>query len=477
MTRNPRTLPLVLALGALLFAASAGAQAPSAQLPPGHPPIGGPPAAAPPLAQPGLPAGHPPITGPITPASPLPDEEQDDQALPPGHPPLDAQQAPPRGPMSMGAPVSDDPSIPAGSVVFKVRNGRQQPVGGLEVVLHIIRKTIAEGETRSEKIAKVDAEGSVRFDSLKFGSEWVYQATAKYTSIDYRSPEFQLSPAAGKRVALVVFETTNDMDAAHVGVQTFLALEPREEFLQVEQILHFANLGDRTWTVPDVVVPLERGYQAFQGSEEGGEVRVEQVEGRGYRVAGYVRPGSQEVSFRYQVPYETGEVLRFTAFLPPRVAQVRVISAATGSTRMRVEAMPEPVTTKGNDGQRLFVTERLVLPGGDQIDQVVIAVQGLPVPGNARWYAVGLAFVAVLVGFWLALSGTSKAGREQEPGLQGELERARKELLERIAELEQAHGRGDIGPKTYEHSRRGLLDTLARLIAMEKAASSAKARA
>ena len=47
--------------------------------------------------------------------------------------------------------------------------------------------------------------------------------------------------------------------------------------------------------------------------------------------------------------------------------------------------------------------------------------------------------------------------------------RARKDsralLLDELSELEQAHGRGDIGPKTYERARRELVDQIALTLA------------
>lgn len=465
------TVALTLVLGGSLLTGAATAQAPSAQLPPGHPPIDSPAAAPIPSDQPALPAGHPPINGPVMPASPLPDDKES-QALPPGHPPIDGSPAQPAAPNRSLPAAGDDASLPAGSVIFRVRDGRQQPVVGLDVVLHMTRKSIAEGETLSIRKARADAEGNALFRDLHIGSEWIYQGSATFSSIDYRSPEFQLSPTAGKRVALPVFETTSDIDAARVGVQAYLALEPREEFVQVEQILHFANLGDRTWTVPELLVPVERGYQAFQASEDGADLRLEPIENRGFRVTGFVRPGALEVSFRYQVPYANADSLRFTAFMPPRVAQVRVLSSATGAARMRVEGMPEPVVTRGSDGQRLYVTERAVLPGGDQIDQVVINLQGLPMPGNARWVAAALAAAAVAFGLVSAFGAKKPVAPHQDPVWRADLERTRSLLLERLAALEEARSRGDIGPKTYERSRRELVDSLARLLTSEKRLAS-----
>lgn len=468
----------VAAMLAVLQPTAAFSQQPGAAMPPGHPPVG--PTDTPPAPQ-GLPEGHPPITGAPTPAPPLPDNPEEGQpegmALPPGHPPIGGAGATPGGPgMPMpgaaSSPVTDDPSLRPGTVILQVRDGQGKVVTGIDLVLQITRKSISEGESRTEKTARVDAEGQARFEGLQIGSEWSYQASAKHASISYSSPAFQMSPMSGKRVTVKVFDATRDIDAALVGVQAFVALEPREEFLQVEQIFHFANLGDRTFIIPEWIVPLERGFQAFTGTDESSEIRIEPVEGRGFKVTGFVRPGAHEASLRYQVPYSSSDSIHVSAWMLPRVAQVRVISAAAGQTRMRVEGMPEPISTKGNEGQKLLVTERLSPAGGDQIDLASITIQGLPTPGPARWYALAAAVTAIVVGLYLALRGSQQSGAANDPELRGDIEKAKQVVLEEIATLEKSRKAGDLGPKTYEHTRRTLVDSLARLLAIEKTTHS-----
>ena len=474
MNALSRTLSflLIAILPALIAPSVAQAQQPSAGLPPGHPPVGADPA---PPAQPSLPQGHPPVTGAPSPAPALPDDAEDEEpgenALPPGHPPISGAGAPsprPGAPMPPNAPLLDDPNLRPGVIVLQVRDGQGRPMAGVDLILQITRKTISEGESRSERPAKVDAEGQARFEGLQIGSEWSYQAIAKHASIAYSSQAFQLSPMAGKRVLVRVYEATRDIDAALVGVQAFLAMEPREEFLQVEQIFHFANMSDRTLIIPEWIVPLERGYQAFAGTEESSEIRIEVLEGRGFKVSGFVRPGAHEASFRYQIPYSSSESIHFSAWMIPRVAQLRVIAAAAGSTRMRVEGMPEPFVSKGNDGQKMLITERTVLPGSDQVEVASITVQGLPTPGPARWYALSVAIAAIVLGLVLAARTGQQSDRASDLELRGDIERAKKVVLEEIASLEKSRSTGELGPKTYEHTRRSLVDSLARLLGIEK---------
>lgn len=466
-----RSLALLVAPAALALIApgSVRAQQPAPegqQLPPGHPPVG----ATAPAAQPGLPEGHPPVSGSAMPAPPLPPEADEDdeaaapQALPPGHPPI-GEGAPARMGPSGPMPMSDDASLPPGSVIFAVHNAAGQPVAGAELIFQITRKTVAEGESRSERTLRTGPDGTARLDGLSLGSDFIYQARAKYSSVEYGSPAFQLPPMAGKRVSIQVYDATADIDAPPVGVDAFIALEPREEFLQVEQMFRFVNPGQQTWLAREIIVPLEHGYRAFAADDDQGDIRISNVEGRGFRITGFARPGVTEASFRYQIPYSGSDTARFTSLMPPRVAHVRVISAAAGQMRMRVEGMPEPQLMRGNEGQRMLVTDRYVSAGDNQLDLASISIHGLPTPGPARWYAVAIAAGAVLVGLFLA---SKPASLENEADDRADAQRARRLLLEELAALEEGRKSGEIGPKTYEHARRNLIDSLARLIAVEK---------
>jgi hypothetical protein len=356
-------------------------------------------------------------------------------------------------------------------LVVQLRSPRGAGPAGDEVTLEVTRRSVAQGDQRSVRKTRTGQGGEARFEGLQAGSSWVYRALARHDGVEYASPELGLSATWGKRVGVRVFEATTDIDAALVGVQAFLILEPRDDVLQIEQLLRYTNLGERTWVARGLGLALPAGHRALQASEEHSDLRVELVQGQGVLLSGSVPPGAREVSFRYQIPYGGEPSLRFVVPMPARVAQVRVIAMASGSSKLQVERLPEPVITEGKNGQKLLVTEQLVAPGGDQIDDVRVALHGILVPGPGRWYASLLALGAACVGLAAAF-----AARLRRPGTtaRGEidLERAKVAVLQEIEQVEIARRDGVIGPKTYEHSKRRLVDALARLVHVSRVGSS-----
>ena len=77
---------------------------------------------------------------------------------------------------------------------------------------------------------------------------------------------------------------------------------------------------------------------------------------------------------------------------------------------------------------------------------------------------MGLAACALLG----AIAYTLQRGdsRELPDDAREDLLDAREALLREIVDLERAHRRGDVGPKTYARVRGALLDSLARIVAM-----------
>jgi hypothetical protein len=446
-------------------------QAPSV-LPPGHPSISG-------SARVEGPKGNPILS--VAPSSPTPLPQVNSSgpaALPVGHPPIDLLQPPElqedsdvageNADEDAGDPrhVQNDASLPAGTVSVRVRDSRGVPSGAIDVVLRVTHHSVAQGDQVSERTGRTSADGSIQFGGLAVGADWIYRASALYARLDYASSPFQLLATAGKRVSLVVFDTTTNMDALPVGMQAFVLMEPRDDVLQVEELLRVANLGDRTWICEGLSVALDPDFRGFQQDEEHVDLKVEQLEGRGIRIKGFARPGITETSFRYQIPYSGSDSLRFSVRMPPRVAQLRVISHSVGSMTLSVDGMPEPVATRGNQGQRMLVTEQIVSAGGDQIDRAVIHLLGIPCPGPARWYALFMSLAAAIVGLAVALAKRAAKAKPQRPEQQ-DLERAKGLVLREIARLEDDRSRGAVGPKTYDQSRRALVDTLAHLLKLE----------
>ncbi|MGE0327038.1 MAG: hypothetical protein AB7S68_32245 [Polyangiaceae bacterium] len=98
-------------------------------------------------------------------------------------------------------------------------------------------------------------------------------------------------------------------------------------------------------------------------------------------------------------------------------------------------------------------------PGDGALERVTITLSGIPTRGPGAWIAVAIALAAVAAGLFFALrKQPEKAAKAPE-----ELIEAQELILEELVRLTQAHERGEIGPKTFQRARQGLLDAAARL--------------
>ncbi len=415
-----------------------------------------------------LPPGHPPIDNMQNDTG---DEEAAPQELPPGHPPVGGS------PAAMGAPVRgrtfsvDDPSLPAGTISLLARAASGKPPVGAAATLMIRHQTVATGTTTTAARAALDAQGRAQFTGLTIGSEWVYSVSLDYGGVSYDVPMFQLDPRAGKRVEMNVYQTTENIDGPPVGVQAIVYMEPQETAFQVEELFRFANVGNETWRCTGLTVNLPAGFKAFSQDEEHGSMEATEATGRGVALSGYVPPGTTQVIIRYQLPFPDTDSARYEFGLPPRVGQLRVIGAFPPGMGLRVDNLPPPENQEGNDGRNLKITETAVPVGGDQIEEAVVNLTGLPTKPPTRWYALGLTIVAVVSGVAVALRRRERGDGDDR---EAQWETSRKALLEELEGLERARRGGDIGPRTYEQARRSLINQLASLLAARPEPSKAE---
>jgi hypothetical protein len=373
----------------------------------------------------------------------------------------------PHGGMGMGPrDVIDDPKLPRGSVQVMVRTADGSIINEGMATIEVLRHSVSQGESKRNVSAPVSADGSASFTSLPIGSEYAFQVQVNHAGVSYTSSKFILGDSMGKRVAIRVYETKTDIDAVPVGVQSFVFLSPKDEHIQVEQLIRFTNIGAATWVPTHYFVRLPSGYKALKADSET-HVKAEEVANVGLRVSGYVKPGSEDLVFRYQLPYSSSDTLHIALPLPARVGHLRVFVEGEGKIQARADNMPPFEPTESDNGQKLIFTETMAKPGDDQISEVSIVLSNVPTPGPARWYAVGLVVVAVIGGLVAATRKDEDSKVEAALSKAG-LDRLVTALLEEIEGLEKAHLDGKVGPKTYEQDRRKLVDRLAKVLAVHK---------
>jgi len=449
----------------------ASAQAPlratPGPMPAGHPPITAKPAASaqapvPATAAP-LPAGHPPIgarpaasapgTAPPPPPAPM-------QASPHGTmPPHGTMGGAPHG--SMPQPNREEPAsdLPAGTVEVLLVDADEQPIPNADVRLGILFQSVAEGESRSQRTAKTDSKGIVRFDKLTTGSAYGYRATSRTGPAEYASSPFNLRDT-GMRVTLHVFPVTSNAQEAVVGMRGFFYIETRDDVFQIETLFRVMNLGRTAWVPSDVVMTLPEGFKAFNAGDGMKDTRFEAVEGRGARLLGTYPPGSHDVSFRFQVPKPADETVSFNVRPLPRTAEMRVLAVSSKTMTLQVDGFETPQKATGPNGDPVLVTRKVVGRGEPEVGSFTVVLSGLPVPSVGRWYVVVIALAFGIAG---AMATAGKLKFVSTERLVSDRARARELLFVELVALSRAQKNGEVGPNAFDRAYRLLVDALARI--------------
>lgn len=357
---------------------------------------------------------------------------------------------------------SPAPDLPAGQIEALIVNPDGSPLPNTEVRLGIMFQRISEGESRSERFARTDASGRVRFDGLKFGSEHSYRVVVKRDPAEYASLPFNLSEREGHRVKLHMFQVTRDIASAMVGMRGFIYVESRDDVFAFEVLYRIFNVGVVTWVPDNVIVKLPSAFKAFSSPKGMTDVGFEAADGQGARLKGTFFPGQHDVSFRFQLPKEAEPSASFLIGALPRSAEIRVIAEASPQMKLSVEGFDEPHAASNQQGKRVLITRRLLQNGSELNGGVSISLSGLPVPPAGRWYAVALAAVLASLGL-LTARGYMRLDDGDDRREGQDRETARELLLAELVEVERARRQGDLGPRAYSDTRRSLLDALSRL--------------
>jgi hypothetical protein len=372
-------------------------------------------------------------------------------------------------PQDLSAPA---PDLPKGVIEAVIVDGKEQPIVGTDVRLGIMYQSVAEGESRSEKFARTDGSGRVRFEGLSIGNGYSYRVTLKSGAAEYSTAPLNLPEDSGYRVRLHVYPVTHDVSQAYIGLRGIIFIETRDDIFQFQVMMRVLNLGAVTWVPRDVSVSLPRGFKAF-GAEKGmTDTRFEVDEGRGAKLLGTFTPGQHEVSFRFQVPKVRDPSASFELGLLPHVYEMRVIAAASPTMKLDVSGFEEPRVDQTQNGQRVLVTRRL-FNAKEPVSSFSVHLSGLPVPGPGRWIAAVIAALLAASGFgaargYLNFDAPGKLKPDEE------LVVARELILKELVLVERARQAGDLGPRAHTDARRALIDALARL--GPRALGSAKAK-
>jgi hypothetical protein len=390
----------------------------------------------------------------------------DDEGLPPGHPSVDDEgagnphaHAGGGGMPGMFQPPEDveqeDASLPPGTIAVDLHDADDKPVPHEVVTLGIMVNSVAKGDSRKHLQGTTDDHGRTLFSQLDLASNTAYRVSAGYQGGLFAAMPFQLQQAKSMHVVLHVYPVIHDLQQALIVAEASVAAEVRDDRIQVEEALTIYNLGRTAWQPDEVRLSLPDGYTAFNAQASMTDQGVDDVGGAG-RLRGTFPPGRHSVEFRWQIPWSGDKDVDFDVGLPPHVAIARVMMPATSQITLAAKGFPPAEVRHDSQGQSFLVTERRLRPEDPKLTTLGVAIHDLPTQGPGKWIATFLAASCVLLGLVYALNGRQRAAAG------GERKSTRTALLDDLLQLERAKQSGEVGPKTYERTRREIIDALAR---------------
>jgi len=347
----------------------------------------------------------------------------------------------------------EDPTLPPGSIGVELHDADDHGVPGEVVTLGALINSIAKGDTRKHFQMTTDQRGRAVFSGLEMASNIAYRVSSSYQGGSFAATPFQLPQGKALRVVLHVYPVTRSLAAALVVSQAVLAVELRDDRLQIEEALTIYNLGRTAWQPEDVNIALPAGFTAFNFQASMTDQAVEEIDGSA-RLRGTFPPGQHALEFRWQFPWGGEKDLEFEAGLPPHTAIARVLMPSSGTVKLVATDFPPAQVLRNSTGQAFLVTELRMRPD-EKLQSVRVGLHDLPSPGPGRLIATTVATFAVGVGLFMAFSRQKRSSADAGPV------DVRSSLLEELALLEAAHAAGDVGARTYERARRELIDALA----------------
>lgn len=424
--------------------------------------------ASPAFAQPGAnPDGKSPKSGPEVRSGGDTAEQSDtaEQGEPAQAPPRPRDASPPAANphgMAMGAPPTNrsfvDEQLPEGTVVVEVVDGAGNPLKGAKVRLLTHFQSIAEGNDEDVTEKPTDESGEARFDGLDTAIRFSYGVAVEHDGANYDAPGFRLGKT-GQRVVVHTFPVSEDPREAFVGIQAFITVRVNDDLLRVDGGYRVINMSRTTWKPKPIFLKLPDDAQGVEAKLTMGDAGFEEAPG-GMNLVGSFPPGQKDLAFAFHVPNTNEETRTIQLAVPPHAVDVNVLIEQAPGMGLSVSPGFEPAETRvGRDDKKVLVTRRVMRPGEGSLSSIVIELSGLPVIGPGRWIAALIALGVALLGLFAALLKQKET--DEEKGEQRD--RARNTLLDEMKLLERAHRDGEIGPRTYEQTKREIMVALARL--------------
>jgi hypothetical protein len=359
---------------------------------------------------------------------------------------------------SLDTVLAQGPGAIEGQVVNETAGAARGSVAGLQVVLYM---SGAEGEELAGR-ATTDEEGRFRFEDLDTNATLGYRFRIEYEGVTYEG-EATFSP--GKTVLPIVatiYETTTS-DEAIVVDRHHVIVDFSADTMLVQELYVLDNTADT------IYVGDEGGVLRFSLPGDATDLRLDDLRlelnsvetDEGFASLLPVTPGQIQVLYSYVVPYDgTARVL--SPQVPYPTANLDVMIADVGvqgeSAQLAQDLGPDAETEIQLSGA----------PQGKPQLPVPGASPGLGVQNLGPWIALGLAVLGAVLAFvqlYLRRGGQREQGtgpsETQAVGRSDSgLKTQRQELLQLVADLDDAFAEGRVTEEGYHELRRSVRSRL-----------------
>ncbi|OQX68689.1 MAG: hypothetical protein B6A08_09165 [Sorangiineae bacterium NIC37A_2] len=353
---------------------------------------------------------------------------------------------------------------PTGTLIVETLNGLNQPVAEVVVELVVTFETVAEGRQETVHRATSGPDGRVIFPNLKTGLHSSYAIVADYFGAVFHTKSFRMPEKNGLRAQVHVYPGVTNIEDTFVGMRNIIYVQLRESAFHFEVLYRIFNMSRAAWVPKDVFIVLPERATGFTPSKAPQRFRVDE-DGRRAYLEGTFGPGQTDLTLTFQIPSRNEEREVFRIGSLPHTADLRVITEKTKNLTMTVPGFDFTGSDVGPSGAPVLFARKSLGSAGREIGDVTIELGGLPVTGPERWYAVFAAILVALGGLW----GLKRRSADKTPGRvlsdeeRAQAEEARNVLLNELQLLEKAKESELVGPRTYEATKKDLVDALARI--------------
>ena len=338
----------------------------------------------------------------------------------------------------------------------------------LDIMLHLmdqdfINKDMLHGRSQSD--------GTFLFNDVPFDSKSQFAVMATYDGVTYFS---NTAPAdmSSRRVTLdvPVYETTSDPKAVQVD-QMHILFGFAEDGLETREIYVLSNLGERT--VKDVYkleqdkpatlkfpLPSDADYIFLKPDDKDRFIKFN----GGFADTYPVLPGTQsaQIMVNYVVPYSGERTYSYIA--PLNIATMNFLVPEEKNVAIQGSGLSGPESMALQDGKTYLVYSYSNVKAGQTIS---VSIGGkstsqakstnTPFP-----YAIGVAvlgFVAIGAGVWWWRKPDNEkdgSGEDDQEDDGSDVETDFDQMVNKIANLDQAHEQGEIGEDQYREKRQSL---------------------